>query len=616
MGDPKETMSSDSLRNRSSIASAPFVLGCLCLLTAASASFMLSLEHVGQISLPGCGEHSACAKAIAGRWGSVPIIHWPVAFLGFAYFTGMMAAWFLSRSGISLFLRNIAALGALFSLAFTTLVVIERTFCYYCLAAHAANFCFYVIIEKSRGKASLSRRTGMILIFTFMCVSIILAAVFIRTRKDISRLQEKDRKTSAARVIAADKQRAASKPKGANESIKPWSEGFTGRYHLGPAKAAARIVMITDYQCRDCVRFEKEALALASGNQSVSLSIKHFPMCTGCNPYIHKNLHPNACWAARAAETAGILKGNEGFFQMHQWLFERNGTFDDKQLRSAIREFGFNEDKFISVMTGEETLALVHADIEEAMWLGLHYTPMIFVNGIELRGIFASNALIRTVTEVLSKNPPELNALRDHPPPALEKCVADWREQPARILSPDNVPRMLGPKNARLQVVVWGDFQEPNTVDLDGFLRKYVGGCNDASYTYRHYPVSRECNPETTLDKHPLACLAARGAEAAGQMGGEPAYWKMHIWLMDNRNGLSNRRLLAYAAELGFDTGRFSQLMESEAVTGAINEDCSAARRMNASAIPLIFVNNKIVPRWRFQGGIVLDSILRAALEE
>ena len=67
------------------------------------------------------------------------------------------------------------------------------------------------------------------------------------------------------------------------------------------------------------------------------ISIRYFPFNSDCNPFVTKTLHSNACWAARAAETAGMLWGPEGFWKMHVWLFDRRGVFETtRELEEGI----------------------------------------------------------------------------------------------------------------------------------------------------------------------------------------------------------------------------------------------------------------------------------------
>src|SRR5438477_3942142 len=70
-----------------------FAAGSLLLIAATGTSLMLTLEHFGGLSLPGCGAGSPCAQAAASKWGSIPIsdeLKWPVSLLGLAYFAGLL----------------------------------------------------------------------------------------------------------------------------------------------------------------------------------------------------------------------------------------------------------------------------------------------------------------------------------------------------------------------------------------------------------------------------------------------------------------------------------------------------------------------------------------------
>ncbi len=312
------------------------------------------------------------------------------------------------------------------------------------------------------------------------------------------------------------------------------------------------------------------------------------------------------------------------------------------------------------------------ADIKEAVALGLHFTPMIFINGVELKGWSAPNALTRTVAELAATNPPPGTAADDRPPAAAEKYVADWQDQKPVTMPADSRTWRLGPEGARVRIVVWGDYQEPGTVQADGIIRAFLAGRSDVQYTFRHYPFNSDCNPGLTFQRHPLACWASRAAEAAGTLGGNSAYWRMHAWLMEHAEGpleaaaaelkvspdalrsalytMKPEDRTAAAAKLGIDANHAVQIMQRAADTAlraaatdmgldadkllaamgqpdvntAITEDVAAGKKLpvlrygtrpGISGIPSIFINDRYVPRWQLEGRTVLESILQAAVE-
>ncbi|MHC5005591.1 MAG: thioredoxin domain-containing protein, partial [Planctomycetota bacterium] len=507
---------------------AVFFAALAALIVAVIASGMLVLQHLGGLSLPGCGEGSGCAALASSAWGKVPGIGWPVSHVGLAYFVSMAIAWLVTGRRVPAALLWVIRLGAVLSAMFIVAMVIEGHFCAYCLAAHVGNFVFWILAEQLPRAEVPAGRPVAAAAALFLVSTAALFGVERTTVRQVQEQAEEDRRESTQQIIEA-----AGEP-----------EGFTGRYRTGPENAAIRIVILSDYQCPDCRRIELQARQILEERDDVSLSAKHFPMSSQCNPYWTGNdIHPNACWAARAAETAGRLRGNDGFWVMHHWLFDRRGSFTRDELIAYLQEQEYDVDEFLRIMNSQEMLDLVLADIEEGRSLGLHFTPMVFVNGVEMKGFMAKDALINTVAEVVASNPEPMSPTADVPPDAAQKYIDDWRERPAQRLPNVDEAWTRGPDDAKVEIVVWGDLQEPNTAELDARIRRAIVERGDVQYRFLHYPMNDQCNPGVQRSIHPLACLAAKAAEAAGALDGVDGYWRMHDWLMDNREGLTPQQL-------------------------------------------------------------------------
>jgi protein-disulfide isomerase len=353
--------------------------------------------------------------------------------------------------------------------------------------------------------------------------------------------------------------------------------------------------------------------------------VKHWPFCPECNktPNV-PNMHPNACWAARAAETAGMLYGPAGFHKLHKWLFEKNGLFMTQQdLEVGLKACDMDPLKFVPMMTSDEPLKNILSDIEEGNALGLMRTPMIFINGIELKGWAAKpDAVADAVTRLLAANPEARTAENDHPPRAFAKAVADWRDQTAMAWPRRPKPYgMGGDYGAPSQIVVFGDFQEANTAEADAAIRNYIAGRRDVRYEFRYYPIDRACNsnvaPNLPLPFKEIAgCRAAKAAEAAGQLGGDSAYWKMHEWLMTHQTSFKDDAAIkAQAQAIGLNPDEFAAKMESAEVSQIISSDIDIGHRVGITEIPRISVNGKLVPRWKVPGGGVLETIIEEGLK-
>ena len=175
-----------------------------------------------------------------------------------------------------------------------------------------------------------------------------------------------------------------------------------------------------------------------------------------------------------------------------------------------------------------------------------------------------------------------------------------------------------------MQVVVWGDFQEPFTKKVDESIRAFMSGRSDMQYLFREYPINKECNPSTQLTKHDFACRAAKAAEAAGMLGGLDAYKAMHEWLFAHQDELKavdgeaafDAKLRDAAPELGLLPNALIAQMNSPEVAAAIKEDCMAGKSLGLTSIPFVFVNGRHVPRWFKEGENLLPRIYEVALKE
>jgi S1-C subfamily serine protease/protein-disulfide isomerase len=180
-----------------------------------------------------------------------------------------------------------------------------------------------------------------------------------------------------------------------------------GHHRLGPEQADVQMVMFFDYGSQRCQRIEQEVRTLMRRfARGVSLSLRHFPQSTDCNHTLKLNTHPNACQAARAAETAGILKGEAGFWEMHSWLSQCRGRFSTGELRDALPSLGYNDvDHFLEVMEGAEPLEHVLRDVLDAATLRNVAPGTAVMNGIQLEGDEIEGALAQAA-RFLEEQPP------------------------------------------------------------------------------------------------------------------------------------------------------------------------------------------------------------------
>ncbi len=606
------------------------------LLVATAAAGMMVLRHFIGVELPGCGHGSACDQAAASRWGSV--LGLPTSFIGLAYFLGLFVGWQAAVGVLGPVGRWVVRAGALASVGFLVIVLVEGLACRYCIAVHVCNLLFWMVAEwKGRGVVWGGWRHGS---GPLLAGAVVMVAAMVSLGGWEQQAQEAARAKAEAELAAATQQMVEAQqgpkvvaptpaqpgtvvertPK-ATEGVKTVpaatkaAGGFSGRYQWGPEAAPVRIVMFTDYQCPDCFRIEGELMDLMQ-NPSVSVLIKAFPLSDQCNPKSPGNLHPNACWAARAAQAAGILRGKDGFWEMHHWLFERRGSFTDKDLPPALTAMGYDAVEFQRVMMGPETLARVKADIDEGLGLGIFFTPMIFINGVELKGWNATNALTRAVGAVLAASPAAKTMAEDQPPSAFEKYMSDWREQAVKAVPDAVMQRYQGPADAPVTVVIFGDYQEPGTKEADAAVREFAATSGvPVKYVFAHFPMEQACNPVTQVTRFAGSCEAARAVEAAGVLGGPDGFWRMHAALMGVKGPVTGEAIASAARGLGLDEAELRAAMAGNVPAANIGRDVRAAGALSIQSIPMILINGKYVPRMKLEEENVLAFMMMEAWE-
>jgi protein-disulfide isomerase len=155
---------------------------------------------------------------------------------------------------------------------------------------------------------------------------------------------------------------------------------------------------------------------------------------------------------------------------------------------------------------------------------------------------------------------------------------------------------ILGPPNARLVMVEYGDFQCPHCARAHPIVRQIIARLGDElTFGFRHFPLAKI---------HLQARLAAQAAEAAGAQG---KFWEMHDLLFQNQERLEGDDLVQYAADLELDVKRFGDELSAGVYLQRVQEDFASGIRSGVNATPTFFIHNK-----RFNGGYELDSLMDA----
>jgi protein-disulfide isomerase len=145
------------------------------------------------------------------------------------------------------------------------------------------------------------------------------------------------------------------------------------------------------------------------------------------------------------------------------------------------------------------------------------------------------------------------------------------------------VDHVLGPPQAPVTLVEYGDFECPNCKQAVPAVKLLLERFAErVRLVYRHFPLE---------EVHPHALLAAQAAEAAGAQG---RFWEMHDLLFDNPSHLKLRQLRGYAERLELDMTRFNADMDDEVYLQRVREHVDGGHRSGVRATPTFFLNGTI----------------------
>ncbi len=573
-------------------------------LLALAASVALALHEVGGTSLPGCGPASPCEHATASAWSAVPGIGLPVSIVGAAYFTGASAWWLASRRGaLDRWGRRLIQLGGAASVVFLIAALAQRIFCSYCLAAHLGNLLFVTLVQSSARRAGARSALSPGLLAGAVLGVIVLGGFSWEWSSSQRAARDKSERALAQSTRALAQQPAS-------------APGFRGRYLVGPRIAKVRVVVFSDFQCVACEQVESDLLTIAGRNPDIQVSLKHFPLCADCNSAATETIHPNACNAAIAAEAAGVVGGQEAFWKAAAWLFQHGGEFATDRFIAEQSSLGLDANRLASAIKDPRTLASIKQDVDEGLALGIARTPAIYVNGVELRGWEAPDAIRRAIDVVLAADPAPGGGESDRPAPADAKAIGDWRSSPRVGVAMRNPAPANASGEPPVRIIIFGDYQDPSTQEADEIIRRYTATWPGTAYEFRHFPASSQCNPRLKVNIHPLACRMARVAEAARVLGGPPAFERMHRWLFEHRQDFSDAGVRTVAAELQLNPTMLIAATKDARAQAAFQSDIDAGNALGITAIPAIYVNQRHLAVWKTRTGELITRALDLAAQE
>lgn len=363
----------------------------------------------------------------------------------------------------------------------------------------------------------------------------------------------------------------------------------------GEAGAAVTIVEYTDYQCPFCARHAAETLPtmltelIESGR--VRYLIKDFPL---------DNIHPEARAASVAARCAGE---QDAYWEMHDALFAEQATWGG--LGAAAAEafttmatgLGLNEGDFSACLASGRYDAVVQANLDEGMALGVNGTPAFFINGFPVSGAQPYQLFEYAVGLA------EEGTLAD----AYVQQEAAAPDEPQGPVEVDTTGAFsIGSPDAPVVIVEFTDFQCPYCSrhfeqTFPQIKADYID-TGRVRYVFMDFPL-------TSI--HPQAPQAAEAARCAGE---QDAYLEMHHALFERQGEWSGRSdsagvFAGFAGELGLDGAAFTTCLESGQFADAVQADLEQGISLGVNGTPAFFLNGN------FLSGAQPYSVFQQAIE-
>ena len=158
---------------------------------------------------------------------------------------------------------------------------------------------------------------------------------------------------------------------------------------FGNPQAPIELIEYGDFDCPDCHEAAPTIKELKYElRESVAFVYRHMPL-DKLYP-----IHPNATYAAEAAEAAGM---QDKFWEMHDALFQHNGELSDETIEELAESIGLDMDKFHQDLADGEPSALVEKHFQEGKEAGVTATPTFFLNGEKIEDSRNYKSLVEKV---------------------------------------------------------------------------------------------------------------------------------------------------------------------------------------------------------------------------
>lgn len=209
--------------------------------------------------------------------------------------------------------------------------------------------------------------------------------------------------------------------------------------------------------------------------------------------------------------------------------------------------------------------------------------PFVIIAAVLLATFGAGFLLMRPSPAVRYETPPPAGSVSN----ANQAGATPQQPAPSQTVVVEPSAHVRGPANAPVTVEEFSDFQCPTCARMHPVVKQLLAKYpQQVRLVFRHYPLA---------NIHAYAREAARASEAAGLQG---KFWEMADLLYARQAEWSKAAparplFVGYAQQLGLDTARFQQDIDSTAVSMRVVNDERRAQSRRLQGTPTFVVNGR-----------------------
>lgn len=351
----------------------------------------------------------------------------------------------------------------------------------------------------------------------------------------------------------------------------------------GGKEPLVTIVEFSEFQCPFCKRVLPTIKQITDTyGDDVQIVWKDNPL----------GFHPRAQPASNAARAVYKAKGDKGFWDAHDALFESQPKLSDEEIVAALKSSGVPESVLLDAIKTDKYKEKFEESSDIANDFQARGTPHYFVNGIRVKGAQPFEAFKTTIDEqikkakaMIAKGTPRAKIYEEilkegkTPPPPEKKELGP----------PPKTAPVKGNANAKIVIQEFSDFECPFCSRVNPTIAEVLAKHgNDVKVVWRNMP----------LPFHQNAPLAAEAAQEIYTQKGDKAFWEYHDKLFAGQKspGLGREALEKYASEIaGVDMAKFKKALDDRTHKATVEADIDAGKKAGISGTPGFVVNGYFI---------------------